>query len=32
VALVSLLAGVDADTARARLEASDGSVRKAAEQ
>jgi N-acetylmuramic acid 6-phosphate etherase len=32
VALVSLLAGVDADAARARLEASDGSVRKAAEQ
>ena len=31
VALVSLLAGVDADAARARLEASDGSVRKAAE-
>ena len=26
------LAGVDADAARARLEASDGSVRKAAEQ
>jgi N-acetylmuramic acid 6-phosphate etherase len=32
VALVCLLAGVDADAARARLEASDGSVRKAAEQ
>ena len=31
VALVSLLAGVDAEAARARLEASDGSVRKAAE-
>ncbi|HJQ48961.1 MAG TPA: N-acetylmuramic acid 6-phosphate etherase [Gaiellaceae bacterium] len=31
VALVSLLAGVDAAAARARLEASDGSVRKAAE-
>jgi N-acetylmuramic acid 6-phosphate etherase len=31
VALVSLLAGVDADAARARLEASEGSVRKAAE-
>jgi N-acetylmuramic acid 6-phosphate etherase len=31
VALVALLAGVDADAARARLEASDGSVRKAAE-
>jgi N-acetylmuramic acid 6-phosphate etherase len=31
VALVSLLAGVDADAARSRLEASDGSVRKAAE-
>ncbi len=31
VALVSLLAGVDADSARARLEAADGSVRKAAE-
>ena len=30
VALVSLLAGVDADAARTRLEASDGSVRKAA--
>ena len=30
VALVSLLAGVDADAARSRLEASDGSVRKAA--
>ncbi len=30
VALVSLLAGVDADDARTRLEASDGSVRKAA--
>jgi N-acetylmuramic acid 6-phosphate etherase len=29
VALVSLLAGVDADAARSRLEASDGSVRKA---
>jgi N-acetylmuramic acid 6-phosphate etherase len=32
VALVSLLAGVDADAARARLEASDGSVRKAADR
>ena len=32
VALVSLLAGVDADDARVRLEASDGSVRKAAGQ
>jgi N-acetylmuramic acid 6-phosphate etherase len=32
VALVSLLAGVDASDARSRLEASDGSVRKAAEQ
>jgi N-acetylmuramic acid 6-phosphate etherase len=31
VALVTLLAGVDADAARARLEAADGSVRKAAE-
>jgi N-acetylmuramic acid 6-phosphate etherase len=31
VALVSLLAGVDADAARSRLEASDGSVRKAAD-
>ena len=31
VALVSLLAGVDATAARSRLEASDGSVRKAAE-
>ena len=31
VALVSLLAGVDADAARERLEASGGSVRKAAE-
>jgi N-acetylmuramic acid 6-phosphate etherase len=30
VALVSLLAGVDADAARSRLEESDGSVRKAA--
>jgi N-acetylmuramic acid 6-phosphate etherase len=30
VALVSLLAGVDADDARTRLEASEGSVRKAA--
>jgi len=30
VALVSLLAGVDADVARTRLEAADGSVRKAA--
>jgi N-acetylmuramic acid 6-phosphate etherase len=30
VALVSLLAGVDAEAARTRLEASDGSVRKAA--
>jgi N-acetylmuramic acid 6-phosphate etherase len=29
VALVSLLAGVDADAARARLELSDGSVRRA---
>jgi N-acetylmuramic acid 6-phosphate etherase len=32
VALVALLAGVDTDSARARLEASEGSVRKAAEQ
>jgi N-acetylmuramic acid 6-phosphate etherase len=32
VALVSLLAGVDADAARSRLEASAGSVRKAAGQ
>ena len=32
VALVSLLAGVDAEAAKARLEAADGSVRKAAEQ
>jgi N-acetylmuramic acid 6-phosphate etherase len=32
VALVSLLAGVDADAARTRLEASEGSVRKAAGQ
>ena len=32
VALVSLLAGVDADDARTRLEASEGSVRKAAGQ
>jgi N-acetylmuramic acid 6-phosphate etherase len=32
VALVSLLAGVDADAARSRLEASEGSVRKAAER
>jgi N-acetylmuramic acid 6-phosphate etherase len=32
VALVSLLADVDADDARARLEASDGSVRKASGQ
>ena len=32
VALVSLLAGVDADSARSRLEASEGSVRKAAGQ
>jgi N-acetylmuramic acid 6-phosphate etherase len=32
VALVSLLAGVDATAARSRLEASDGSVRKAAGQ
>jgi N-acetylmuramic acid 6-phosphate etherase len=32
VALVSLLAGVDSDAARARLEASDGSVRKASEE
>jgi N-acetylmuramic acid 6-phosphate etherase len=32
VALVSLLAGVDADDARSRLDASDGSVRKAAEE
>ncbi len=31
VALVSLLAGVDADAARARLDAAGGSVRKAAE-
>ena len=31
VALVSLLAGVDADDARSRLEASEGSVRKAAQ-
>jgi N-acetylmuramic acid 6-phosphate etherase len=31
VALVSLLAGVDATAARSRLEASDGSVRRAAE-
>jgi N-acetylmuramic acid 6-phosphate etherase len=31
VALVSLLAGVDAESARARLEAAEGSVRKAAE-
>jgi N-acetylmuramic acid 6-phosphate etherase len=31
VALVSLLAGVDADSARARLDAAGGSVRKAAE-
>jgi N-acetylmuramic acid 6-phosphate etherase len=31
VALVTLLAGVDADAARARLEAAGGSVRKAAE-
>jgi N-acetylmuramic acid 6-phosphate etherase len=30
VALVSLLAGVDAQDARSRLEASEGSVRKAA--
>jgi N-acetylmuramic acid 6-phosphate etherase len=30
VALVSLLAGVDAESARSRLEASEGSVRKAA--
>jgi N-acetylmuramic acid 6-phosphate etherase len=29
VALVSLLTGVDADAARVRLEASEGSVRKA---
>jgi N-acetylmuramic acid 6-phosphate etherase len=29
VALVSLLAGVDADAARSRLEASEGSVRRA---
>jgi len=32
VALVSLLTGVDADSARSRLEASDGSVRKASGQ
>ena len=32
VALVSLLAGVDAEDARSRLEASEGSVRKAAGQ
>jgi len=32
VALVSLLAGVDAENARSRLEASEGSVRKAAGQ
>jgi N-acetylmuramic acid 6-phosphate etherase len=32
VALVSLLAGVDADAARLRLESSEGSVRKAAGQ
>jgi N-acetylmuramic acid 6-phosphate etherase len=32
VALVSLLAGVDATAARSRLEASEGSVRKAADQ
>jgi len=32
VALVSLLAGVDAQDARSRLEASEGSVRKAAGQ
>ena len=32
VALVSLLAGVDATDARSRLEASDGSVRKATAQ
>ena len=32
VALVSLLAGVDADSARSRLEASDGSVRKASDR
>ena len=32
VALVALLAGVDTDSARARLEASEGSVRKAAEK
>ena len=32
VALVSLLAGVDPDDARSRLEASDGSVRKASRQ
>jgi N-acetylmuramic acid 6-phosphate etherase len=32
VALVSLLAGVDAEAARSRLEASDGSVRKAADR
>jgi N-acetylmuramic acid 6-phosphate etherase len=32
VALVSLLAGVDADAARERLEAAEGSVRKAAEE
>jgi len=32
VALVSLLAGVDTGTARSRLEAADGSVRRAADQ
>jgi N-acetylmuramic acid 6-phosphate etherase len=32
VALVSLLAGIDATDARSRLEASDGSVRKASQQ
>jgi N-acetylmuramic acid 6-phosphate etherase len=32
VALVSILAGVDADSARARLDAAGGSVRKASEQ
>jgi N-acetylmuramic acid 6-phosphate etherase len=32
VALVSLLAGVDADAARERLEAAEGSVRKASEE
>jgi len=32
VAIVSLLAGVDADTARARLDASDGSIARALEE